>query len=55
MNTNVPFRPAQLAAARTRSSSRLNWGVLALWLFVALCYAALLFAGCLIWAKCQNP
>lgn len=38
-----------------RSGDRLNWEMLALWVFVAFSFAALVFAGYVIWAKCASP
>lgn len=35
----------------TRSS---DWQTVALWIFVAVSFAALLFAGYVIWAKCKG-
>jgi len=36
---------------RRNKSNSLNWEMLALWSFVALSFAALIFAGYVIWAK----
>ncbi len=32
---------------------RLDWQTIALWSFVVFCFAALVFAGYVIWAKCH--
>ena len=34
---------------------RLDWGLLAVWVFVVFCFAALVFAGHLIRVKCGSP
>ena len=38
-----------------RSGDCLNWDMLALWVFVVFSFAALVFAGYVIWVKCDNP
>ena len=35
-------------------SHRLDWDLLAIWIFVAISFTALFFAGYLILAKCQG-
>jgi len=35
-------------------SSHLNWQMFAIWSFVVVCFAALFFAGYVIWAKCNG-
>ncbi len=37
------------------SSDQLNWEMLAIWVFVVFNFAALVFAGYVIWAKCASP
>jgi len=37
----------------TGEPRRPDWQTVALWIFVAVSFAALLFAGYLIWAKCK--
>jgi nitroreductase len=41
-----------VTAPRPDPSNCLNWSMLALWLFVAICFAALAFFLYVIWAKC---
>ena len=50
-NTNVLYA----ATAHSRSGDRLNWKMLAIWVFVVFCFAALVFATYVIWAKCASP
>jgi hypothetical protein len=38
-----------------RSGDGLNWEMLAVWVFVAFSFAAFVFAGYVIWAKCASP
>jgi hypothetical protein len=38
-----------------RSGDRLNWEMLAIWIFVVFSFAALVFAGYVIWVKCASP
>ena len=37
-----------------KSGGRLNWEMLALWIFAVFSFAALIFAGYVIWAKCDG-
>ena len=61
--TNVRFRydsglisdAGSATGSGSRSSDRLNWEMFALWVFVAFSFAALAFAGYVIWAKCACP
>jgi len=39
---------------RSIKASYLNWEMLAIWSFVAVSFAALFFAGYVIWAKCPG-
>jgi len=60
---NVRFRyhswlisdAASATSSGFRSSDRLNWEMLAIWVFVVLSFATLAFAGYVIWAKCASP
>jgi hypothetical protein len=38
---------------RPNKSPHLNWEMLVIWSFVVFSFAALFFAGYVIWAKCQ--
>jgi hypothetical protein len=38
-----------------KSGDGVNWEVLAIWAFVVFSFAALAFAGYLIWVKCDSP
>jgi hypothetical protein len=38
-----------------RSGDSLNWEMLAIWVFVAFSFAALAFAGYVIWVKFDSP
>lgn len=61
--TNVRFRynsrlisdAGSAASSGSASSDRLNWETLAIWVFVVFSFAALVFAGYVIWAKCASP
>ncbi len=48
-NANCPIRSG------LEGSDRLHWETLALWIFVVFSFAALIFAGYVIWAKCDGP
>ena len=51
-----PLRARLSASTRNcRSGDCLNWDMLALWVFVVFSFAALVFAGYVIWVKCDNP
>lgn len=61
--TNVRFRydsgfisdAGSGTSSGSTSSDRLNWEMLAMWIFVGFSFAALVFAGYVIWAKCASP
>ena len=61
--TNVRFRynsgcisdAGSVTSPGSTSSDRLNWEMLAIWVFVVFSFAALVFAGYVIWAKCASP
>ena len=42
------------AAPRPDTSNRLDWNMVALWLFVVICFGALAFALYVIWSKCHG-
>lgn len=42
------------AEPRTGNADRLAWEMVALWIFVFFSFAALFFAGYVIWAKCNG-
>lgn len=42
-------------ASNCRNDDCLNWELLTIWAFVVFSFAALIFAGYVIWAKCANP
>jgi hypothetical protein len=42
-------------ASSRRTVDPLNWELLAVWVCVALSFAALVFAVYVIWAKCNGP
>ena len=48
-------KPLAATAPNCRSGGRVNWEILALWIFVMFSFAALAFAVYLIWAKCDGP
>lgn len=48
-----PIEPGAFVP-HSNKSSRLNWEMLALWSFVAVSFAALFFAGYVIWVKCPG-
>jgi hypothetical protein len=56
--SHLAIPPGQPAAThdrpRKRALPRLNWEMFALWTFVVFSFAALFFAGYVIWAKCQG-
>jgi hypothetical protein len=60
-STNVRFRynsglmsvAGSATSSGSPSSDRLNWEMLAIWVFVVFSFAALAFAGHVIWAKCD--
>ena len=41
-------------ASRPDTSNRLDWNMVALWLFVVICFGALAFALYVIWSKCRG-
>jgi hypothetical protein len=47
-----PIEPGALGP-RSNKSNHLNWEMLTIWSFVVFSFAALFFAGYVIWAKCQ--
>lgn len=47
--------PEQAADPATDRTNRLDWQMVALWIFVAVSFAAFVFAGYLIWAKSRGP
>jgi hypothetical protein len=49
-------RPIELRVfvPRSNKSSHLNWEMLVIWSFVAFSFAALFFAGYIIWARCHG-
>ena len=49
-----PIERDSESAPRRNKSNHLNWEMLALWSFVAVSFAALFFAGYIIWAKCNG-
>ncbi len=53
------FEPDLKALSATtrdcRDGGLLNWEMLGLWVFVLFSFAALVFAGYLVWAKCASP
>lgn len=53
------FNPHSNAPSATNPSCRsgggLDWEMLALCIFLVFSFAALVFAICLIWAKCESP
>jgi len=53
--TEAERRPIEPRAfvPRSNKSSHLNWEMLVIWSFVVVSFAALFFAGYVIWAKCQ--
>ena len=58
--THSPCRLKRNSIALSASSSmhrtgNRNWELLAVWVCVVLCFAALAFAGYVIWAKCASP
>ena len=61
--TNVRFRcnsgfmldAGCATSSGSPSRDLLNWEMLAIWAFVAFSFAALVFAGYVIWAKCASP
>ena len=48
----LPIEPRAFVP-RSNKSSHLNWVMLVIWSFVVVSFAALFFAGYVIWAKCQ--
>jgi len=61
--TNVRFRynsghisdAGSATNSGSTSSDLLNWEMFAIWVFVVFSFAALVFAGYVIWAKCASP
>jgi hypothetical protein len=43
-----------MKTTKPNKSNFLNWQMFALWIFVAASFAALCFAGHVIWAKCHG-
>jgi len=41
-------------ASPSNVSNRLDWNMVALWLFVTICFGALAFALYVIWGKCRG-
>ena len=41
-------------ASRPDTSNRLDWNMVALWLFVVICFGALAFTLYVIWSKCRG-
>jgi len=41
-------------ASALTQAGHVNWGMVAVWSFVFLSFAALLLAGCITWAKCRG-
>ncbi len=48
-------KPLAATSPNCRSGGGLNWEMLALWIFIVFSFAALVFAGYVIWAKCNGP
>lgn len=48
-----PIEPGAFVP-RSNKSSHLNWEMFAIWSVVGVSFAALIFAGYVIWAKCNG-
>jgi hypothetical protein len=48
-----PEEPEQAPGPVTGKVNRSDWQTIALWILVAVSFAALVIAGYLIWAKCR--
>jgi len=48
-----PTKQERATSPPPHETSRLNWEMLVIWSFVVFSFAALFFAGYVIWAKCQ--
>jgi hypothetical protein len=60
--TNVRFRynsglllDADSASSSGSPSNDLNWEMVAIWMFLVFSFAAFVFTGYVIWAKCDSP
>ncbi|MGH7972223.1 MAG: hypothetical protein ACREIC_26215 [Limisphaerales bacterium] len=42
-------------SSKARAGGGLNWEMLAIGIFVVFSFAALVFAGYIIWVKCASP
>lgn len=49
-----PLELMQVSKSVTNKANRLDWQMVALWIFVAVSFAAFVFAGYLLWAKCRG-
>ena len=54
-NSGLISDAVSATSSGSTSSDRLNWEMLAIWMFVVFSFAALVFAGYVIWAKCASP
>lgn len=51
---DAPAARGTTPASPAGRGSRVDWQMLALWIFVAASFAALLFMGYVIWTKCHG-
>ena len=54
MKLKLPTQRESGSDPLPNKSLHLNWEMFAIWSLVAVSFAALFFAGCVIWAKCRG-